>query len=191
MIALNHKSRWFRFRVAILIVCWVWWLGGNWEDEFSPEYVPPRFDQLQKSQGVITFTRQSKSSGGEIELLLGNGKRVHLSCTRPYSLPVACYYKRVNGKWLNESYRDQLMWKNVTVWWMGEKKNSDGEDVGRVYQLQIGDQIFFEYQERLDYYLSYKIEKHGHNWYFGFALLLLTALLIKASLRRRLSSQVA
>jgi len=176
MISLKKKPMWLKISIFVLVMCWVGWLGGNWEDEFSPEYVPPKFEQLKKTQGVISFTRRSKSSGGEIEIHLGNKQILHLSCTRPYSLPSACYDKRINGKW--ESFRSDLLWKTVTVWWMPEKQNSQGEDMGRVYQLQFGDQLYFEYQEQLNYYLGYKQGNYGHNWYVGFVLLLLTIIVV-------------
>jgi hypothetical protein len=136
------------------------------------------------SQGVISFTRRSKSSGGEIELRLENGKKLHLSCSRPYSLPSACYDKQVNGKQQPEDYRGQLTGKVVTAWWMAKNKNSKGEDVGRVYQLQVDNQYFFEYQEMSNYYISYNKETAGHNWYFGLLLLFLTTLVIGEFLRK-------
>jgi hypothetical protein len=180
----DKKPKWLKFGILLLVSCWVFWIGGNWEDEFSPEYVPPKFEQLQKSQGVISFTRRSKSSGGEIELRLDNGNTLHLTCSQPYSLPAACYYKREHGRWVNESYRDQLAGKVVTAWWMPEKKNSKGEGIGRVYQLQVDNQYFFEYYDLLSYYISYNKETAGHNWNFGLLLIFLTALVIWASFRK-------
>ena len=85
---------------------------------------------------------------------------------------------------MNESYRDQLTGKVVTAWWMGEKKNSEGEDVGRVYQLQVDNQYFFEYHDLLHYYVGYDKETAGHNWYFGLLLLFLTVLVVRVTIRK-------
>jgi hypothetical protein len=92
-----------------------------------------------------------------------------------------CSYQRVNGQQRGGSYKKQLTGKMVTAWWQPEPDIPNG---GRIYQAQVGDWMFFNYQEQVDFYVKHYQKGGGRNGLFGLALLLLTAFVINALLKR-------
>lgn len=176
-----RNSRWWlKFSLIVVFVGWGYWLSGTWPNQPIEEYIPPRFEQLEIAQGTLSFTRRSKSSGGEIEIHLGNGKKLVLACNPPNTLPDACFRKNTGGEWLD--YREKLTGKIATAWWQPEPDVPDG---GRMYQMKVEDWMFFNYQEQLDYYVNHYQKGGGRNSLVGLALLLLTAFVISVLIKRK------
>lgn len=178
----GHSRPWLRFSLIILGICWGYWLSGTWPTNPEVKYEPPSFAELEVTEGTLLFTRRSKSSGGEIELHLGNGQKLVLACNPPNTLPSDCTYQRTNEKQSGMSMKNQLTGKTVVAWWRPEIDVPNG---GRVYQLQVGKSLFFNFEEQVDYYIKHYQKGGGRNGFFGFILLLLTGLFIKTALNRK------
>lgn len=176
----RDQRTWLKLCLGVLGVLWGYWASGTWPTHPIMEYVPPRFEQLELAQGTLSFTRQSKSSGGEIEIHFSEGKKLRLACNAPNTLPSACYYLRVNGRSQTRSFESQLTGKMVTVWWMPEKDVADHSADGRVYQMLVGEWMFFKYPEQVAYYAKHYQKGGGRSWFFGGLLLLLSGLVIWA-----------
>lgn len=172
---IGNSRAWLIASLITLGILFGYWVSGTWLSNPSFEYVPPRFDQLQVTQGKLSFTRRSKSSGGEIVLQLENGEQLLLACNPPDTLPDACYYKKEITGWVD--YRQKTTGVKAIVWWRPEVDLTKG---GRVYQMRVAEDLFFTYQDQVEYYLKHYKKSGGRNNFLGFVLLILIALVIRA-----------
>lgn len=174
-------SAWLKLSLVILGVLWGIWLSGTWPTNPIVEYVPPKFEELKVAEGTLSFTRRSKSSGGEIELHLVGGSTLLLHCNPPNTLPDACYRKDESGG-ISTDYKDKLNKHLVTAWYQSDAEVANS---GRIYQMQVDGKLFFNYPEQVGYYVKHYQSGGGRNGYFGLMLFFLTVLVV-TNLRKKL-----
>lgn len=176
---LRTSPIWLKLAFIVLGVLWGYWLSGTWPTNPVMEYTLPHFESLEIIQGTLSFTRRSKSSGGDIEIHTRDGKKLILACNPPNTLPDACYRKMLVNEW--RDFRKDITGKEALVWW---HRDADVPHDGRAYQMQVGNDLFFTYQDQVDYYQKHYQKGGGRSGIFGLILLLATVFVIYASLNK-------
>jgi hypothetical protein len=181
--AISSSRLWLKFAAAVLGVLWILWLSGTWPTNPVVEYSPPNFEQLEISQGILSFTQRSKSSGGEIVLKLDDGKKLILSCSPPNTTVDSCLslYRDYVGQKYGEAdrYKDLYPEKRVIAWWMAEP-DWPGNGHGRIYQMEIDGRLFLSYPMQVEYYVKHHRIGGDRNVFFAYFLILLTGPIIIA-----------
>lgn len=134
---------------------------------------------MRISSGTLSFTRWTKSSGGDAVIHLGNGNTLRLTCGGVLS-DAACFDKQVDGVWKN--LESELTGKPAIAWWYPEEGK---EDFGRLYQLKVGDEFIFRYEEQIEWYM--KDYKGGRPFELlaAIVMLIVTVLYARRDLKKR------
>lgn len=121
---------------------------SRWREGQNLKYVPPKYDDLKIDVGILSFSEQWKSSGGELIVIPEEGNGLKLSCSGPFSSH-DCFRINENGQWVNRKI--ELIGEKATVWWYPE---IDSKNNGRIYQLKVKDKLIYTYDQKVEEYLS-------------------------------------